>query len=80
MDRRAGRQVAKIVFDACQCVVERDVAGNHQRGVGRAVVGLEPVAHVVQGGGAQVGAAEHAAGGFSPDMPVVLERFRRLYP
>ena len=24
--------------------------------------------------------AEHAAGGFSPDMPVVLERFRRLYP
>lgn len=23
---------------------------------------------------------EHAAGGFAPDMPVVLERFRRLYP
>jgi uncharacterized protein YhfF len=23
---------------------------------------------------------EHAAGGFQPDMPVVLERFRVLYP
>ena len=62
-DGRAGGNVAVIFLNFLPRNFRRDVAGDHQHGVVRAVVGLEPVVHVVYGGGIKVcHLADHGPG------------------
>src|SRR5204863_233609 len=53
-DRRSGRNVVKIFFDLLAHDVRLDIARDDDGGVRRAVVGLEPLLHVVDGSGVQV--------------------------
>ena len=54
LDRRAGLDVAKVLLRQRTTLLRRDVASQHQHGVGRAVVILEPLVHVFQRRGGQV--------------------------
>ena len=53
-DRRARRDVAEVLLDPRLHVLGLHVAGHDEDGVLRAVVGLEPLLHVVERGGVEV--------------------------
>ena len=54
MQRRAGGNGAKVVLDPLDDVLGLDVASDHEHGVVRPVVRLEPVANIIEGGGFDV--------------------------